>query len=1132
MAQLTNAQLVNNLKPYFATRRELQETVLAGIGGGAISSIVGGTGIVIGGTPPIISVTHDTGDFGDLHTNYAEHDQQETISAIWNHTADLQINGANLSFIGSREINTDGGSSLSITPDANLTLDPGGDILFNPFGNDILPVNNYDLNLGALNKKYLTLHAAELWVETLVAQNTIATIGGRVLVGPTTVLEANFGLTTGSDLLTNGDFETLGAGDPDFFASWTEFENGDSVIADETTNVHGGGHAFKGTFVTTGSCYVYQDFSVTAGTNYVLDWWTRGDGSVGGNYRIYDVSNAADIVATTATGVTGSTYVNLSVEFTAPPGCSSIRIYLFSPASAGDAYHDDATVYKIPDTIDVKHNQISQGDMVYMEANGKVEFMLITSPYSGSGPYTYSVQRDLDGSGINEWFAGDAVFNTGIPTNGFIDLYSVSGVAAGSTAGPTIVGNVRPTTSTLILDGGLEIVAAGPDWESWTETPGSGALVDETTLVHSGSHAVKATYVTGEAYVNQQFSVTAGEMYFFSLWTRGDGSIAGQYQLRDVTNAADIVSKRSTGVSEATYRRIVFSFVAPAGCTTANIFLFSPPSAGDAYFDDVNCYLRNYNGWTEHWAIGNLNGLYGYGTDTYGSAFGRSDMEHITIDDTNGIRFFDAAGSTVLAQWDADVITLGDDAGGEYITLASTGIEMFSSSVKVIDIDSSGNAAFGNIATNEANVYWNNSNNRLEFRGGTSGTVIQSYIDTDGSFIAGNLTNKDVTINTSGITLSVGTAYDEGKAITWKSGTSRVLDMWGYRDAGANTAIGWITTQNIEETGAINITGDGSASGLVVLTAIADGSPAVSLTVESTFGGTTWIYTSSDFGVAGGLQVGGTSVNVATGYARILNGLYVGNLGVEASNDSIVADGFVFVGDTQNGNMGRGITINQATFGDEILSLKSIGSVAHGMTTITETDTYGYFQKYNSGDGGLSIHGLADNGGVGLVVRGIAPTTITDRNTSAVGCIMAVAYQNSGTGIANPGSDANIFVWKAGTNTRLIVDQEGEVHSDAAAAYNSAVWDEYDDVALLAGLRASLLPDKHYLKSQMKTFIDEARPILESTGVVTYNDGPDGDGSIFVAHRGLQMLTIDAVRQLYGRIEHLENVIKAHGIII
>jgi hypothetical protein len=181
---------------------------------------------------------------------------------------------------------TTGGSS-------NLTLNPAGDLVLQPAGADVLPNAGYTVNLGALSNKYLALHASELWVETLVAQNTLATIGGRVLVAPTTTLTA--------------------------------------------------------------------DLSI---------------------------------------------------------GATSIT---------------------------VKHNNLANGDRVYLEANGAVEFMAITSAASGSGPYTYTVTRNLDGTGANAWYAGDAVLNTGTTGAGFIDLYSASGVLSGS--GPTIVGNVRTGTT-------------------------------------------------------------------------------------------------------------------------------------------------------------------------------------------------------------------------------------------------------------------------------------------------------------------------------------------------------------------------------------------------------------------------------------------------------------------------------------------------------------------------------------------------------------------------------------------------------------------------------------------------------------------------------------------------------------
>jgi len=177
-------------------------------------------------------------------------------------------------------------------------------------------------------------------------------------------------------------------------------------------------------------------------------------------------------------------------------------------------------------SIVVKHNNLANGDRVYLEANGLVEFMAITSAPSGSGPYTYTVTRDLDGSGANAWSAGDAVFNTGQTGNGFIDLYSVRGVKTASQAGPTIVGNVRNSAT--------------------------------------------------------------------------------------------------------------------------------------------------FNDWSEHWAIGNLNGLYGYGVDTYGVGVGKysTTTSYLLADATNGIRIM--RGTVQLAQWDiSGNILIGQAAAGQsnlYVT--------------------------------------------------------------------------------------------------------------------------------------------------------------------------------------------------------------------------------------------------------------------------------------------------------------------------------------------------------------------------------------------------------------------------------------------------------------------------------
>lgn len=197
------------------------------------------------------------------------------------------------------------------------------------------PVTSYNTDIGQLSKKFKAIYAAELWVETLVAQNTIATIGGRILVGPTT-----------------------------------------SLIADLSS---------------------------------------------------------------------GAT------------------------------------------TMDVKHNQMSNGDRVYLEGNGNVEFIAVTSaPSTITGGFRYTITRNLDGTGANAWLAGDAVFNTGTTGNGFIDLYSVQAVKGGSQLGPTIVGNVRNSST----------------YNDWTENWAIGNLVGlygygaTTNGVGIGKYASGATNLT------------------------------------------------------------------------------------------------------------------------------------------------------------------------------------------------------------------------------------------------------------------------------------------------------------------------------------------------------------------------------------------------------------------------------------------------------------------------------------------------------------------------------------------------------------------------------------------------------------------------------------------------------------
>ncbi len=143
------------------------------------------------------------------------------------------------------------------------------------------------------------------------------------------------------NLMTNGGFETAGAGGADIWGTWSETA-GNGALADEAVLVHGGSHAAKLTAGAAANTEVTNTIAVVPGKDYSLNFWTEGDGTNGGRYAVYDVTNAAYIVAVTATGITGAAYAQINRGFTTPASCVSIRIELWCPtANGGIAYFDD-----------------------------------------------------------------------------------------------------------------------------------------------------------------------------------------------------------------------------------------------------------------------------------------------------------------------------------------------------------------------------------------------------------------------------------------------------------------------------------------------------------------------------------------------------------------------------------------------------------------------------------------------------------------------------------------------------------------------------------------------------------------------------------------------------------------------
>jgi len=165
----------------------------------------------------------------------------------------------------------------------------------------------------------------------------------------------------------------------------------------------------------------------------------------------------------------------------------------------------------------------------------------------------------------------------------------------------------------------------------------------------------------------------------------------------------------------------------------------------------------------------------------------------------------------------------------------------------------------------------------------------------------------------------------------------------------------------------------------------------------------------------------------------------------------VIEAGKWYLRDNANCNMSKGATLNQLCADNEILALKS-SDVAHAMTGRAEADTYATFSKPEgqATSGGLEISGYKDADGSNfsaLHLRGnLGEAANTTHSASGQGIVVVrTSVTNGSTGLQAPASCANLFSVCSHTDTRFIVDQEGDLFADGSA---TSVYDAYCDAQL------------------------------------------------------------------------------------
>ncbi len=192
-----------------------------------------------------------------------------------------------------------------------------------------------------------------------------------------------------------------------------------------------------------------------------------------------------------------------------------------------------------------------------------------------------------------------------------------------------------------------------------------------------------------------------------------------------------------------------------------------------------------------------------------------------------------------------------------------------------------------------------------------------------------------------------------------------------------------------------------------------------------------------------------------------------------------LSSGKWFINDTANAKLTVGLTLNQGANDDEILAFKS-SDVAHGITGIAETDTYGFFKKFSATDGGLRMEGLTE-GSTAVYIIGTMTSANATKSTSGIGTINLFSELKSGTGATASGADANLVSIQdhtgAGSVTRFLFDAEGSGHADVE-------WTTYSDARLKSNFAEIPYGLREVLALEAQVFDKESGFYDEDGGLV------------------------------------------------
>ena len=210
-----------------------------------------------------------------------------------------------------------------------------------------------------------------------------------------------------------------------------------------------------------------------------------------------------------------------------------------------------------------------------------------------------------------------------------------------------------------------------------------------------------------------------------------------------------------------------------------------------------------------------------------------------------------------------------------------------------------------------------------------------------------------------------------------------------------------------------------------------------------------------------------------------------------------------------------GLTLDHNANDTNILTFKN-SDVAHGMTSIAETDTYATFEKTSGTEGGMFLETFSE-GITNLMLFACSTSEQSTRSTSATGPVEIRGKTKSGTNASTMSGDANILIIRNHATTRFIFDSDGDFHADSS----STTFDEYDDAQLARTFDIS--HGRGVIESKFDKFISYNHEKLAELKLVGREE--DGTPNHFINVTGMQRLHNGAIWQQYEKHQKLANAV-------